>query len=110
MTKLTLFIAKKCLSNCPTFKFAKMYLRVVFKSISLEIYQISASNHIWTWFKLRSLKYTLGITKSREYDSVIRRMKSWVCVGIDSVCLLSTFGLELERERRKGKSWSYYSL
>ena len=31
-------------------------------------------------------------------------MKSWVCVGIDSVCLLSTFGLELERERRKGKS------
>ena len=39
------------------------------------------------------------VTKSRGYDSVIRRMKSWVCVGIDSVCLLSTFGLELERER-----------
>ena len=50
------------------------------------------------------------VTKSRGYDAVIRRMKSWVCVGIDSVCLLSTFGLELERERRIGKSWSYYSV
>ena len=26
------------------------------------------------------------------------------------MCLLSTFGLELERERRKGKRGSYYSL
>ena len=40
---------------------------------------------------------------ARGYDSVIRRMKSWVGVGIDSVCLLSTFGLALERERRIGR-------
>ena len=44
---------------------------------------------------------------------MIRRMKSWVCLGIDSVCVLSTFALELEdkqgRERWKGRSWSYYT-
>ena len=33
-----------------------------------------------------------------------------MCVDIYSVCLLSSFGFELERERRKGKSWSYYSI
>ena len=35
-------------------------------------------------------------TLSRGYDSVIRRMKSLVCVVIDSVCVFSTFALELE--------------
>ena len=38
----------------------------------------------------------LAATESQGYDSVIRRMKSWVCLGIDSVCVFSTFALELE--------------
>ena len=50
----------------------------------------------------------LAATESQGYDSVIRRMKSWVCLGIDSVCVFSTFALELEdkegRERWKGRS------
>ena len=33
---------------------------------------------------------------SRGYDSVIRNMKSLVCSGIDSMCVFSTFALELE--------------
>ena len=57
--------------------------------------------------------YTLETPQSRGYDSVIRIMKSLVCVSIDSVCLFSTFALELEdnqgRERWKGRSWSYYT-
>ena len=32
----------------------------------------------------------------RGYDSVIGRMKSLVCSGIDSMCVFSTFALELE--------------
>ena len=48
---------------------------------------------------------------SRGYDSVIRRMKSLVCVVIDSMCVFSTFALEAKqgRERWKGRSWSYYT-
>ena len=49
----------------------------------------------------------------RGSDSDIRRMKSLVCLGIDSVCVFSTFALELEdkqrRKRCKGRSWSYYT-
>ena len=33
---------------------------------------------------------------SRGNDSVIRIMKSLVCSGIDSMCVFSTFALELE--------------
>ena len=59
-------------------------------------------------------KRAITVSISRGLESDIRRMKSWVFVGIDSVCLFSTFALELEdkqgRERRKGKSWSYYTL
>ena len=55
----------------------------------------------------------LPYTQPRGYDSVIRRMKSLVCVSIDSVCVFSTFALEFEdkqgRERWKGRSWSYYT-
>ena len=54
-----------------------------------------------------------GVNNPQGYDSVIRRMKSLVCLGIDSVCVFSTFALELEdkqgRERWKGMSWSYYT-
>ena len=38
----------------------------------------------------------LFLHKSRGYDSVIRRMKSLVCSGIDSMCVFSSFALELE--------------
>ena len=55
----------------------------------------------------------LVIVHTRGHDSVIRRMKSLVCVSIDSVCVFSTFALELEdkqgRERWKGMSWSYHT-
>ena len=36
------------------------------------------------------------VVHPRGFDSVIRRMKSLVCSGIDSVCVFSTFALELE--------------
>ena len=35
-------------------------------------------------------------SKSRGYDSVIRRMNILVCSGMDFMCALSTFALELE--------------
>ena len=35
-------------------------------------------------------------TDTWGYDSVIPRMKTLVCSGIDSVCVFSTFALELE--------------
>ena len=59
------------------------------------------------------LQILLKHAPSWGYDSVIRRMKSLVCVVIDSVCVFSIFALELEdkqgRERWKGRSWSYYT-
>ena len=50
-------------------------------------------------FKILSTLIVVGLVKgftSRGYDSVIRRMKSLVCSGIDSMCVFSTFALELE--------------
>ena len=34
--------------------------------------------------------------KARGYDSVIRRMNILVCSGMDFMCALSTFALELD--------------
>ena len=34
--------------------------------------------------------------EARGYDSVIRRMNILVCSGMDFMCALSTFALELE--------------